>query len=461
MQHDGDYSVRVEARLRALGITSPAAGWVMKALHPVSGAPQSIPDSQQVSCLLPEYRTNTVISAPTATGTNNWDLLLVFPPSDTIACYYATGPTGIDFRTTNGSSTGVVTHVTQNTTLATINQGLVFDIATNAFTAFGGTYFVAVSNDMPAAWRTAARSATVYSTGSDLYNQGTIYAGQYARPTIPTNLAVNFGNNYTLNQDVVSVPLSEIDMSILTPGMYTAAAREGVYTVHRLSGPAQNFTSPRHVDPWFTYPSWYVPFIGAGGQGAACTPSTLTFPSFLNSDSVHLSPAFSFGAVAGPTVPIGSSGFDQNTTWGVVICRGLHYLQSLTVKTVAVLEEVPLPNAPTRQFVTSPAKYEPTAMAAYYAIASEVPDCMAAKHNFLGTLLPILGQVATRLWPYLAPALGTLASGVAQRLLPAPPLPPAREAGAGPPTVRLSKAGRRRGVKRRVVRRKRGFRPRK
>jgi hypothetical protein len=77
---------------------------------------------------------------------------------------------------------------------------------------------------------------------------------------------------------------------------------------------------------------------------------------------------------------------------------------------------VPSVHAPSRQFVKPPAKFEPTAMAAYYAIASSMPCAMASKHNFLGTILPLLSSVASKVLPFLAPMAGSALTALGQKI---------------------------------------------
>jgi hypothetical protein len=410
----GEYSTALESKLKALTLSQPAAAWVSKALHPVVGAPCQIPDAVQVSSLVPEYKTNTVVDAPSTLPVNtNWDCLMVFPPSDTIAAYVVTGASGIDFATTLGLSQRVITQSGTGFAGAAGLLGVAFNRTTGA-NAGAGSYRAAAAVEHPAMWRHSARSATVYATGSDLYNQGTVYAAQYARQAEPAAVGASLiiagvPEYVAVNVDTVNLPLRESDMSVMTPNMYTAAAREGVYTVHRLTGPAQEFTRPRCPTQWLDPSETAVNF--AAYDPTSRTGTTQHVVRFEQDDAEFVSPILPPASEAWF-----SSGFDNHTSWGVVIFRGLHPLMSLTLKTVCNLEIVPDNSAPSRQFVRQACKYEPTAMAAYYAIASEAPNCMAAKHNFLGTLLPILSSVASKVLPFLAPVLGQGLSALGSHL---------------------------------------------
>lgn len=394
-----DYSVQLEGKLKALSLSADAARWVMKAMDPVRGGPTQIPDAIQVPTLVPEYKVSEVINGPG--GTSNWDCCIISPPSDAIAFMYAVGSPGTDFSTNTGSATTIVRNTTAVYSPDNLFRGAQISTATGgSFTGVWNGRSI-VSSEMPAMWRTAARSITVYATGSELYNQGTVYAGQYARPCcrqVGQALAAPSGQNAVVNVEAVALPLKEQDMAVVTPGFYAASAREGVYSVARLTGPAQEFVTAKCPSQWRVV------------DGTAIAVS-ITDPTNFNSATSSVFRVFqeapwALSPVFAPGVDGVSTGFDERCTWGVTIFRGLHPQMSLTVKNVTCLELVPTPAAPSRQFIKPPMRFEPTAIAAYYALASELSPCMASKHNFLGSILPILSQVASKILPFVGPAIG-------------------------------------------------------
>jgi len=433
MSAESTYASALESKLKGYTLSPAAAHWVAKCLHPVAGGPSQIPDAIQVDTVVPEYKNTMVITAPANLATNaNWDCYILLPPSDMQAALIATGSAGVNFATASynpGGPNGILSTTVIATTTSSPNAPFnTFSVtgAVSGTPALGARnpYQTVSSSELPAAWRTTARSATIYATGSDLYNQGTIYAGQYARPVRPGSLGGSqditgggWSAFWAYNVDYVDLPLDESTMALLTPSMYTASARDGVYTVHRMTGPAQDFTRSRSVGPFIDVggTEWNTPAYGTlADDGSGVHQFRIAFGPDTN-----VSPLFA-GTPNTPNAQQqgGSTGFDDRCTWGVVIARGLHPLMTLTIKTVVNLELIPTDASPNRQFVRPPLKYEPTAMAAYYAIASEAPNCMAAKHNFLGTLLPILASVASRVLPFLAPIAGTALSALGSRLMP-------------------------------------------
>lgn len=459
-----EYSAQVEAKLKSLSLSPEAARWVMKALDPVRSAPCRIPDAVQVSALVPEYRASVVIGAPAGIGASNWDCCIVLPPSDTIGAMYATNAAGIDFSNTVAATNSVLSN---SIPIAGPSGSLAgAQVSTVSGTVSGiGSYRPMYSPELPTMWRTAARSATVYATGSELYNQGTVYAGQYSRKTMPTGgqaMSIGAGNHAVVVTEVVDVPLREQDMAVITPGntYYTAAAKEGVYSVHRLTGPAQSFVQLEGLTRWRSTDGTLMMFNTSDPTNY--TSQTASVARIRTDDFTYLSPNFPPSSAL-----FASTSFDQNCSWGVIIFRGLHPSMSLTLKTITNLEVVPSVNAPSRQFVTPPSRFEPTALSAYYAIASEMPCTMPSKYNFLGAILPAISAVASKVLPFLAPAIAPVLSGLAQRLagttqppqaLVAPPNEearrPVRASSVGSRASRLSRGSTRSKRKVRIAKRK-------
>jgi len=427
MAAEGAYSAQLEAKLKSFSLSPNAAHWVAKAMHPVWGAPSTIPDAVQVDSINPEYKNTLVLSCPTSINTANWDAYILLPPSDTTAAIVAYGPTGTNFATATyapGGTTGIVasSQVLTVPLVSTLNFNAM-EVTTSTTApawAAAGPFQSAFSAEQPACWRTTARSATLYSSGSDLYNQGTVYAGQYARvprhqPLGTTvNLTGTFMNYAAVSLEDVDLPLDENTMELMTPSIYTAPVREGVYTVHRLTGPSQDFVAGAIISGWDV--------LGTTTTCLALPPRLALNAPYTFGSQFRIANTLNLGyapwpqglpATANSQVQSFSTNFDSRCTWGVIILRGMHPLQTLTLKTVVNVEFMPTDASPSRQFTKPSLKYEPTAMAAYYALAGEAPTCMAAKHNLFGTLIPMLTNIASKVLPFLAPiagrALGSLA----------------------------------------------------
>lgn len=429
MQSDPGYLTSVQAKLTNRGLSPAAAEFITKTLHPVVGSPVQIPDPVSISTVNPEYRIEQTFTAPPAYLTNsvNWDLLIISPPSDRIAFYYAIVPNGTDFRTfgayvpaggTPSSAQGVAgytaavgTQAGATTTLLQVANSL-----TVPALSANDTVPMFISAQGLTCWRGVSRSLTAYATGSDLYNQGTVYGGQFARRSVRNIGGLTTSTLYV--PEFVDLPLSETDLSLLTTNLYTAPAKEGLYSIHRLTGPVQDFVIP--VNPSV----WNSNSLLAPGTGLSLTTGLIVDSPYAQFTPALSIPVFPNYTVNPPTaspltlnifpsaadVNFGSTSFDSHQTWGVAIFRGLNPNMSITVKSVFALEFVPMVNSPARQFLKGPCCYDPLALSAYYAIANNLPDTVASRHNFLGTLLSGIASVASKVLPYIgqafAPVIG-------------------------------------------------------
>lgn len=418
------YAAQLEQKLLNHGCTPAGAAWVMKALHPVQGGAAKMPDASAVNSLNPQFTTTAVIGAPSGLAANtNWDACIISPPSDCIGAYIATNAAGIDFGTSVASYNTVLSHSTTNKVSSSgylIGAGVTIAGAvwTNGLSSYTGT----VSSELPAAFRIVAKSVTGYAAGSALYNQGTVYSAQFASTPMASSvgqcLTTPSGAIPVVNIDDVALPLSESDMAVMTPSYYTTSAVEGFYSVHRLNGPNQQFVSPRGASQWRTSDGSFMVFNISDPTNT--NMATGVFPRVLTDAYASVSPVI---PPSGGVTSV-STAHHPGLTWGVTIFRGLHPQMTISLKTVTVLELVPSANAPSRQFITPPPEYDPVAMRLYYHLAHEMRPVMASKHNFFGTLLPMLSSLLTRALPVVGPLIGqglsALGGIVSNRTTPAP-----------------------------------------
>jgi len=395
---------KLESVLRSYNLSPGGAAWLVKALHPVEGEAAPIPDAVDLPTILPDYRLTNVLTKPTGLATANWDACIVGIGSDVVPLLWAAGAAGIDFRTDNAPESGV--HQAVDTVVAAGGTQTAVCIPQAGGAAVVREYDWYHSLENPTGFRVASKSVTVYATGSELYNQGTVYVGQYSRMLDPgagesTDATAPFS---VLGTNIVSLPLSEEDMAVMTPDLYTAPAREGAYIVHRLTGPSQEMVRKRTVESWWDA-TGYKCFSTVRPTGRSL-PTSQVLRFRMGTENV--SPAFPY------VVP--STGFDEKCTFSVAIFRGLHENMSLTIKSNQVLELLPSTTSPSRQFVRPSGLFDPQAMNAYYAIIQRMPDAVAAKHNFLGTLLPILASIAARVLPFLRPVAAAALSAGASAL---------------------------------------------
>lgn len=404
-------------RLETLGIPAPALNWVMRASHPAGDTHSSgIPDESYVNCVRPLYKSQRVITKPasnanTTIPAGTWDLCIIKPPGDVTACIWATGPPGTNFA----SSSGQLSVFGGFAYMQAIDYS--DQIVTNAITA-GPMVEMASPRGVAcaSAFRKQYSSITAYMTSSTLNDGGTLTAGQF--PCVGVNDGLQIGNvsiespdKKTLSQRVLcTIPLTEEDMVATDPKVYTTPAKTGVYMPLRLNGPSQPFVKQATVGGGVFYGVADLVDVArfratrSVGERVPCAFYPLS--DKLNGNYVataqlpigSMLPPFAAGALGDLQYQAADTGYD-NVSVGVIIFRGLAPDASITLKFYDGLELVSAFDGPSRQFIEPPTKYSPAAMAAYYALAQEMPTCYPSSFNSFGTILASLGAVAKKLWP--------------------------------------------------------------
>lgn len=371
--------------------------------------------------LIPQYIINHTVTAPVGIGPNEtWDMCVISTPGDALFAvgYRALSP--VDFRLQEQALPGPISPadqfflVSQPSTITRTFDSVSVSVATGVINTAGCQSYGTPED--PTAFRITAKSLTAYSVGSELYNQGTVYAAQYSRRKNQTagyarapELGVGTTGGFVLcGSDAFDIPLDESDMAPITPGLYVAPAKEGAYIVHRLTGPTQEFVhkqaGPRFAQkmPGYAGQGSYYPTVGGLGVTARICDFVASQPI---PDELHSSPYFnpflSTNVGTLNTTAAVDNGHDDNCTIGIMIFRGLHPLQSITLKSVNAFEFIPSSDSASRNFVKLNPRADPNVMAVYYACAESLPDVMAARHNFLGSLIPALSSIASKALPFL------------------------------------------------------------
>jgi hypothetical protein len=218
------------------------------------------------------------------------------------------------------------------------------------------------------------------------------------------------------------VPLNEADLSQSSPNFYMGKAKDGVYMPLKLTGSNQPFAD--------------VDYSVGSMIGTLSSITTILLPDLLNgiqfpqsylpiandsgAQSAPWIQSAVFAATDGANAP--DTGFDNINT-GVLIFRGLAgpsgggFGSTLLVKALVGMEIIPRPTSTDRVYTELAAEYSPRALEAYYGISERVPDAFPASYNSWQAIVPILAQVATRLWPYLKQGLGLMASSSGEAMV--------------------------------------------
>lgn len=425
MSRDRD---RLRERLGAFGISESAKDWVIKTLDPAATlSTKGIPDMNACSVMRPEYTVQyniPVPSWPSSPAPSSWDCLIIVPPGNATGLIYAYGPSGVDF----GSSTTPVNSGTGYVPL----EGWVDQPGVTSWMCepvSGGVpsptqlgYFaIRTPQSNPLTFRHVYSSVTIDLIAPAVANQGDVFASQYApefrrskRPnaigTISTNgSAANL--MYLVNE--CALPVREEDLTLSSRNPYVGLAKDGVYMPLKHPGPQLDFAS--------------IDYNGGTGHfnGVALSAGSFAFGAMrpLSGFDVQYPQIFALanndsGGSTGSESPWinnvwGTSGvgFDtgyDNTNVGVVIFRGLSagggggFGANLLVKLKVGLEVCPRPTTASRVYALPPHVYEPRALEAYYALASEMAAAYPSSYNALGTIIPLLSSIASRLMPALS-----------------------------------------------------------
>lgn len=408
-------AAELRTRMEKYGVSEEALDWLIKALHPAypSSAP-AMPDQTYVESVRPEYRDQTIVSAPTGLTTSTWDLCIVRTPGDLNPVLWMAGNAETDF--TQGSSTPLLNVGQVN--LVTVN----FIADGSLLPLYGyGSIALPYANlqpaDMRLAWRTSYASLTCYMTASALNDQGTVFAGQLAReylraPCCVWNPSITSPTGAYLATSLAyaKVPTNEDQLLLVCPKAYTAPARDGCYVPIRLSGPTQPFATPVNGVPGII--SGTPPGGGNGifASGATVSPSLgngFAAPSpVLETLNTGLKASSQGGVNA-----LYNFGHD-NTYTSVIFFRGLSPSASITLKYFTGQELEVDPGSPIRQFAKVPSPYSPNAMEAYYRLVHELPGVYPSSFNSLGTILTAIGSVASRMWPVVQKLVPSVVHGV-------------------------------------------------
>lgn len=221
----------------------------MKALYPpIQEGNVSIPDQTWDATMRFSAAPSMVVTAPTGTS-STWDMMVLNTPGDVRGAIVVTGPAGTDFRSpdTPANSQVQVLYITPNSSRLTKSYGVAID---NSAVEQTGSY---MNPGDVAAFRTVGRGVTIHCTASDLFNGGTVTAGQFCAPPKATNILASTAGELQLeapadapiiSRTYFDIALEENGLIQMCPGAQTTEAKHGVFMPLRLLGPDQPFVRP-------------------------------------------------------------------------------------------------------------------------------------------------------------------------------------------------------------------------
>lgn len=463
---------QAEAKLAGYGLNKSSRDWVLKAVDPAApGESAGIPDESARSVMRPEYVVQSTISPPS--GAASWDCYIWSLPGDVNTLFWAAADSAggpVDFSSTTLPPTGTFGSIALqgNVDGTGTYSAVVLDPVSNSVQSFG--FGIRTPTSSPLTFRHQYKSITIDLVAAAVNDKGDVYAAQYPFDTRQRGLRADglqttpAGSAVVSVASVIALPFSESDLTLSCRNPYVGRAKDGVYMPLRLTGPDQPFADVESpicgnylIAGTDSAPERWLPMLMQSRTGQ--------FGALVN-----IAQDDGYGGVLPGDVPwpnqvnrlggraLLDTGYD-NTSVGVCIFRNLaggsggSFSATLMVKVIVGLEVCPRPTTADRVYARAPARYEPRAIEAYYALANEMASAYPSKFNSLGMLMPVLSSLATRLFGPLA--AGARAFG--RELLDGPEAPRATPKPQIKPSIRTrsSSVRSRTSVKIRAPRRKR------
>lgn len=355
-----------------LGTTETGKAWCLKALHPADPLVEvkGVPDESAVPTVFVNYQTIQVLAPPSGTTDATWNGVLSVVPHP--VCFGS-------YRVVDSSATHSAVGVHNNSQLTGVAHAAKFQ-------SF---------RDDAVRWRMAYMSVTVVQDGADLTNQGTIVAAQkIVSPlmgnvtTLTTNPGTGAMNSCYAYPHVAifapaDIPLYENIQSM--PNSYFNRSKEGLYMPLKLTRTHQNWRSAGDsiqvtMGVPHTGPNW-----AGGGVTAIPAVATAEWP-------------FTDLQTCGYTTSGDITSNLCNDIWGDVAWKNVAVSTSLRVFYRVGFELQVLPGTGLTPFQSLSPKYDPMALADYFAISRELKDAYPENFNSLG-----------KIWDQISSVLGTIA----------------------------------------------------
>lgn len=373
-----------------LGSTFEGSTWARRILHPndeTVGGGVPIPDLSESQSANFELRHGIILSNPTGSTTENWDIEFAVLPFPDVALAYR-------YKVVSSSDWSFWQLLTalQNEAdpgIATIEQTLDTPFSVSSTPRLGKSSTAA---------RQSFRGLTVELNANAFRDQGIMTAGQWGAktdriPMKPSKLESNVSVAPIVDHFIVdSIPTTPDAIIRACPEAGQWNARDGVYL------------PLRPVDPTHIYQSTHPAVYGVGGSNDDETGSPVVLKDDNTGDEFNYARSLIYVTQDG--LPIYTSAAVINQNLGVVIFSGLDPSANLMVRLRSGLEVVPSVNSSLAVFTQNCVTLDDQALKAVQIMSSRLPVCYAAKYNSLGLMLPLIAQLAPTVLSMIGGLLG-------------------------------------------------------
>lgn len=410
-----EHYANLRQQVMSYGLSDASARWLIKALHPPGpGGGVSPPTGHFTPSVKMDVRPAATL---TYTGpADTWDCCIVQMPGDGNAFVAAIGPGGFDFIT--GTPTQVVSAGTSDYAAPAVP--LSTRTAAGVCTVSSATSNTIYPLTRPMSARLAYKSLTVHMTASSLYDGGSVIATQiptrYSRSSSLALAPVTTpgANRYCAENVYSFLPLSENEITRMSPASHLGPAKEGVYLPLRFTSFTRGFQAPPVVDGLHITDGVGVTNSTNGRAVTSLNPVILT-NSTARSHAAWVSPFWWSGQQATATGAYPDTILDDMCTT-VVIFRGLDKRATLTVQAYVGIDMVVEDESSLAPMATPPAPLDPQALLAYSLITADMKYVYPARFNSLGLLLPAISAALRAVAPVAIPMAKRAVGALVKRL---------------------------------------------
>jgi hypothetical protein len=401
---------KAQGILKIEGITKDGANWVSKALHPSDNVTdvRGLPTNDSVASAAVNYMSTFIISAPpTQASTATWDVVIsLWHHPYCFGKAYAVGTDAL----------GAPIYATTFFLNQQIGGANMKDAAIGL-------------SQLTDFYRGTFAGHTTTLTAPALSNQGTVTATQFTvQPNIVTpQLAMtspvcagvkdhrdspNIPANIMMRPAAIYPNLwgaARFNFSALqgTSGAFTAEARAGTYSPHKLDQETFTYKSSKCTSSQFTMVDELTNFP----VPVAWVPQTL-----MDLKPIH---PFADDFLIGTQTTTGYAVHEPcSHNMSIVYYRGLSAAGTVTVTTRQGFEFLVPTTSTLLPSVTRAMSYDTKAIDAYFAISREMNCAYPAEYNFLGLLWNVVSGIGKAVLPKLLPALGGILGSAVGKNIP-------------------------------------------
>lgn len=358
-----------------------------------------VPDRKTAPTAVLHFDVKYKVGAPTPVGADTtWNCDVHFKPDP--CCF------GAFYR---ASATELAEPITQ---AATMSSGVQRYFLNSQVNGTGATPEAAYSAKV-SFWRSNVKQyrciyagATLTTDAPSLSDQGTISAAQYSMLEKTYSFpAVDYtapANSYlSRSVKVWESQIPTFDSLQNMPGVYTAKAKDGCYLPLKLAPSDFSFKSVGDAT-----------YAHSDRSNAAVTEGNIYCSETTGLSHPYVPCADVYGDNATGAVTGGLKLAESTSNLGHIAVRGVSNSAALYIQFRVGYEVMVMPGSTYSPNLIKTLESDQVAMESYFEISRRLADAYPEHYNSLGAILPIIGGLAQKVLPTLAPLAGKALKGL-------------------------------------------------